>query len=370
MEKPIVQPESNNGSGSDTDEQVERLLRAYKVGRTIAVKWDVEVDRQAWAAPLRYSTMTHLRRSEREALCKNKIHCVRAREAVAALDFGSACREVAIAEFLSAKAELSKEARLLADSEILAVEATIEFRCRNYPQSRQKLLANSIIDQTLEDEVGLSCLHAHRIHLLSKHVQLTSFAEGPIHALRIGANAIFYLHGGSLDFSAAGDWSQSRVHKLPLGIRRFLVRQLTVEVGAALLYANEEVRRTAVQEFCSIIPLKRFDPIVDPMSRYYLRALRLKGLPNHDVEHISAAADLLNFGAHGAETLWFMCALDAGQSCSRIDSDAARRLRQLALEQASQHTPFPSDLRRRWLQQCRDASQRAAPLLRDHCESK
>jgi hypothetical protein len=366
MEKPIVQPESNNGSGSDTDEQVERLLRAYKVGRTIAVKWDVESDRQEWAAPLRYSTMTHLRRSERDTLCKNKIHCVRARDAVSALDFGSACREVAIARSLRANAELCKEAGLLADSEILAVEATIEFRCRNYPQSRQKLLANSIIDQTLEDDVGLGCLHAHRIHLLSKHVQLTSFAEGPIHALRIGANAISYLHGGSLDLSAAGDWSQSRVQKLPLGIRRFLVRQLAVEVGAALLYANEEVTRTAVQEFCSIIPLKQFDRIVDPMSRYYLRALRLKGLPNHDVEHISAAADLLNFGAQGAETLWFMCALDGSESCSPIDSDAARCLRQLVLEQASQHTAFPLDLRRRWFQQGREISNCAAPLLHDN----
>ena len=345
-----------NHTEIETEPKIDNLITAYQIGRNTAVQWNVEWDKKEWLAPLRYSQMIHLPQNEREALAKGKLHCVRARNAAASLDFTSACREIAIAQAMSMRAEFCRETRLLAGSEILAVEATIEFWGGNYPLSRHKLLANSRLDQILEDEFGLGGFHAHRIHLLSKHVQLASFAEGPVEALRIAANAMTYLNGGGLAFADAGDWDQSRVQKLPAGIIRFLIRQLTVEIGAALLYANEEVRIYAVNELCSLVPPTGFDSIPEPMSRCYLRALHLSALPNREFEHLSAAAKMLGYGAKGAETLWLMCALDASRTCAHLNGEAARCFRKQALTDASEHVAFPSDLRRTWKRQTGNAS--------------
>src|SRR5947209_6686892 len=125
MHKDLTVPAISNSS-LDMEEQIERLLCSFRVGRTTAVKWNVETDKEEWLAPLRYSRMAHLSQSERDALAKSKIHCIRARNHASALDFSSACREIAIAETLTARADLCREARLMADSEFLAVEAAIE----------------------------------------------------------------------------------------------------------------------------------------------------------------------------------------------------------------------------------------------------
>lgn len=222
--------------------------------------------------------------------------------------------------------ELSDEARILCRSEIIPAHAYVEFRCRNFLQSRRLVRESLVVDQQLEEQYGYSGSHAHRLHLLTRMVALESRISGVKSGLQLSVQVFRYLTGKSESVPVPGNWGRKYKTAITPHLLRFFAVQLVGEIAA--ITTDPTKKRLASEALDGMDP-EIFDCDDDFWRTQVLAWLRLKALSSSDVgPYLTCCATYLAQNSPKMPILWYTAALDAALACASFASEESIRLRQ------------------------------------------
>ena len=276
----------------------------------------------------------------------------KARQSAAQEDIATSCQLFAVARVVSNSPSLSREVKLLCQSELEAAEAYLDYVCGAAEAAKDRLLLAMKADEALEREYGHTDLHTHRVHLANNVVKVEARAGRLSESLALASCILHYIDDEVSTLPLPGGWGKAYRSFLTSAPCEFLARQSALEVACATAdpetegmagawnafykslgpAASGSARGGEVEEWCAVKDAflqTRSDASDATLDRYG-----------------AIAARYLEHGPRESTSLWKLVGLDVAFVCANFDTVGALPLRAEITEELTRATSLPRHVRK------------------------